>query len=38
MQHCKRLNSSFGSEFVFNPANAFEMKEKTLTTTVKSAQ
>lgn len=37
-QHCQWLNSAFGSEFVFNPANAFEMKNKTLTTTVKSAQ
>ena len=38
MQHCKRLNSVFGGDAVFNPANAFKMEGATLTTTVRSAE
>jgi hypothetical protein len=36
MQHLKWLNSAYGQGFDFNPANAFEMQGKQLTTTVEA--
>jgi hypothetical protein len=37
IQHLKRLNSSTGNTFNFNPANAFDLQGDLLTTTVYNA-